>query len=242
MAKRLFQCLRGAMIVKLQGGLGNQLFQYAFGRTESLRRKEPLYFDTSLLDAGNPPRRYGLGDYNLEIEFATPDTKGEVFSGYWQSERYFNKDLIRKEFARPKDEPNVACREMAALIRFEPTCFIGVRRSDYLWPERLGFHGVLDKSYYDAAIKMLPPSTKFFIFTDDPEWCRENFDYEVVDVNGENEKHWDIWLMSLCRYAIIANSSFHWWGAWLGGDMVIAPWKWFVNQETEIIPARWTRL
>jgi hypothetical protein len=86
-------------------------------------------------------------------------------------------------------------------------------------------------------------STKVYIFSDDPEWCREHFPYEVVTVNGEDEKHWDIWLMSMCKYAIIANSSFHWWGAWLSGhDRVIAPRNWLASQDYDIVPERWMTL
>ena len=34
--------------------------------------------------------------------------------------------------------------------------------------------------------------------------------------------------MSLCDGHIIANSSYSWWGAWLGGEnLVIAPKNWF---------------
>jgi len=58
----------------------------------------------------------------------------------------------------------------------------------------------------------------------------------------------DLCLMSLCSGAIIANSSFSWWGAWLQNDRgkVIAPnpKKWFGTSMThldtsDVVPERW---
>ena len=37
-------------------------------------------------------------------------------------------------------------------------------------------------------------------------------------------------LMSKCKYHIIANSSFSWWGAWLAdSEKIIAPKNWFAG-------------
>ena len=94
-----------------------------------------------------------------------------------------------------------------------------------------------------------------FFFSDDSEWVKEQFKdlpyaKQFIDHNiGENS--WkDMLLMSLCKYNIIANSSFSWWAAWLNANpekMVIAPKKWFVQPETEmntsdLIPSEWIRL
>jgi hypothetical protein len=113
--------------------------------------------------------------------------------------------------------------------------------------------------YYQKAIQRIQDSAhpKFFVFSDDPDWCRETFpkDFTIVGHNkpgngqstgAENE---DLWLMKLCRHAIIANSAFSWWGAWLGdtqkGRMVIAPKRWFANpsiNSDDIVPNRWTKI
>lgn len=231
------------MAVKLQGGLGNQMFQYAYGISKGCRT-----FDTSSFDVDNL-RHYELDQYALPIELVK-DPEAEW--GYWQDEKFFDAALVRSLFSVPDGAPNYDCCQMAERIHAaKDSCFIGVRRADYLWPERINYHGVLGIDYYREAITRLSmPERTFFIFTDDLEWAKENlgaFGF-IVDVNGPNEKAWDIWLMSLCKHAIIANSTFHWWGAWLQNDTgtVVAPKKWFadesVNAQCTTVPERWVRI
>lgn len=62
------------IIVKLQGGLGNQMFQYALGRHLSIKNKASLKLDISFLeeDGSNVTRRkYGLSAFNIEASIAT---------------------------------------------------------------------------------------------------------------------------------------------------------------------------
>jgi hypothetical protein len=118
--------------------------------------------------------------------------------------------------------------------------------------------------YYREAAALVAarvPDPVFFVFSDDPEWCEVNFKLPYHTIAPRNldrtvGRHLgrddaDLYLMRLCTHAIIANSSYSWWGAWLGADMnggiVIAPKSWFGpaynnDDARDIVPARWTRL
>lgn len=63
------------IMVKLMGGLGNQMFQYAAGRRLALRHGVPLALDLSFLEgdqAGNTPRRFALEGFAIEALKASP--------------------------------------------------------------------------------------------------------------------------------------------------------------------------
>lgn len=60
------------VIVKLIGGIGNQLFQYALGRRLSLLHDVALKLDTSQYKTDNF-RKYNLGVFNIIEDFATVD-------------------------------------------------------------------------------------------------------------------------------------------------------------------------
>ena len=51
--------------------------------------------------------------------------------------------------------------------------------------------------------------------------------------------------MSLCKYNIISNSSFSWWGAFLNRNpnkMVISPEKWTLNSDKTLALSEWVKL
>jgi glycosyl transferase family 11 len=261
------------MIVTLQGGLANQLWQFAFGVSVAKVRKEDVFFTRNRVDA-DVKRSYALdafqinpifveretenkfydgGRFNPDVYIAPPDT---TFIGYWQAEKFLNPDLVRALTLRykPSDETLKIAEQ---ILEADNSVFIHVRRGDYVQEKHTAnFHGNLSTEYYARALGHLLDLTpcKFFVFSDDPGWCYENFpDFQIVDHNkpgdgtASGREHEDLWLMSLCQHAIIANSAFSFWGALLGdeqkGRTVIAPKQWFANSEApDMCPERWTKI
>lgn len=175
--------------------------------------------------------------------------------GYWQNEKYFSDiaPLISREFQLKAalDQRSQAC---LAMIKSRPSVFLHVRRGDYLDVVNSVLIGVCSAAYYTAALALIRAKhgddLQVFIFSNDFDWVKENNiggeDAIMVDWNRSAPQN-DLMLMRACQHAIIANSSFSWWGAWLGewpGQTVIAPRVWFkaVPEYRDIVPERWLRL
>lgn len=175
-----------------------------------------------------------------------------ILKGFWQNEKYFmkhKKELLEIfSFPEVKDERN---RYLSAKICSTTSVSIHVRRGDYLFIEPWHTFGM---EYYLSAMQYMReriPVPRFYLFTDDADWCRRRFqdhDTIVIGHNSGKESYRDMQMMTLCRHHIIANSSFSWWGAWLGeaeDTITIAPKKWMTIQfgeEDTPAPKRWVKL
>lgn len=136
-------------------------------------------------------------------------------NGYWQNEDYFldNADKIREELEPPAFEKGPD-RTLEAELASSPSIFVHIRRRNY-FPR-------LTAPYYQSGIHAAAsssPGCRFEVFGDDLDWARENLDFTGHAVryhedDPENELR-DFRLMAACRDAIVANSSFSWWAAWL---------------------------
>jgi len=72
------------IIIKLNGGLGNQLFQYSLGRKLSLKNNDVFKLDLSDFTADNP-RSYSLGEFNIIENFASDEDINKIKkSGVWK--------------------------------------------------------------------------------------------------------------------------------------------------------------
>lgn len=132
---------------------------------------------------------------------------------------------------------------------------IHIRRGDYVTSSKINqIHGICSVEYYKSAVKLLANRdlSEFVIFSDDPKWVKENlkFDQPVhyVDWNQGVDAYQDLYLMLHCSDFIIANSSFSWWGAFMGekaGSSVIYPIQWFkasTKPQPDIFRPQWMAL
>lgn len=179
--------------------------------------------------------------------------------GYWQNTRYVDsvRDEILKDFtfAQPLTGLN---HTLAMQMTASESVSLHVRRGDYVAnPKAQLKHGVLPLEYYLQAIQLIKAKTesvdlKIFAFSDDMEWVARILKPHVpelilVEGNSGQSAHVDMQLMSLCKHHIICNSTFSWWGAWLGkgtGGTVVAPDKWFADgsDASGLLPRDWCRL
>lgn len=156
------------------------------------------------------------------------------FEGLWQGEGYFKdiSDIIRADFALAW-QPDATNAAMATQIRQqEMPVALHVR---FFAPPGAAKSDNTSLRYYQNAMAALEEKTTnphYYIFSDRPqdavEMLRpESHRFTLVTHNDSAEAApFDMWLMSRCRHFIIANSTFSWWGAWLGNaedKLVFAP-------------------
>lgn len=293
------------VIVRISGGLGNQLFQYAAGWACAVRNSCGLKVELSAYS--RPPRGQEaartfelpllLGDvpvasdaelaviqrynqdqlykaYNrsrkllgltpaytycqervpMHFDPAILSSTGKLLyvDGDWQNEKYF-ADIaseLRRAFVPPRLAADVRNYVLSQEMGQQASVSLHVRRGDYLNNE---VHKPAPLSYYQAAIELVKAqlgAPHFYIFSDDLAWARQHLDFgrapsTFLDHNTGPNSYKDLHLMSCCQHHIVANSSFSWWGAWLGinsGKLVVAPEEWltFLNvKAASVVPASW---
>lgn len=283
--------------VRLHGGLGNQLFQYAAARALALRLGTEVQLDGRAAAAeektwlhpalhhfnvavsepnalpplksrplayalwrrfGRSPRflrEQGLG-LNAPVLSAPDDT---YLHGYFQTEKYFKDQAaqIRRdlEIITPPSAQNSDALDLVA--KTPHATAVHLRRGDYVASAKAAdTHGSVGQAYYTAALSKLAEelgaTPQVFVFSNDPAWCEQSLDlpfpFKVFGHNGPDQHYEDLRLMAACEHHVIANSTFSWWGAWLGASptqRVFAPSQWFAPnapQNPDILPDHWHRV
>lgn len=276
------------MIICMTGGIGNQMFQYAFGLSYVRKHKENLCLDIFYIGR-DKRRKLEIDKYNISYKkkswlrgfiywggrklLQTDDSRRKWWDkkthtvvehvpfgyqnidipeayvvGDWINLQYFQECRIclLNEY-RYKGKVGERQKCIIKNIRNEDSLAVHVRRGDYLKPQN-SLYNVVEKKYYEKAISYLKNNvdiSHIYFFSDDIEWCRSEFkDVEntiFVDSNLSENELIDLEMMRNCKYFIIANSTFSWWGAWLSereGKIMIAPEKWFDESRCDDLNKR----
>lgn len=155
-----------------------------------------------------------------------------LYLGYWQDKKYVSLSALSFKNNLDIDENNL---KFLNLIDASNSVAVHVRRGDYTDSKMqyiYGNIGTLD--YYENAIKIIKKKVqnpKFFFFSDDVTYVRNNFheeNMEIVNCNKGEKSFFDMYLMSHCKSMIITNSTFSCWAAYLNKNqpLVICPKKW----------------
>ena len=250
------------IFVKLFGGLGNQLFQYAAGylQRKISNGKAKLYFLKPINnhhDVTDYRTIFGLDKYDttLPTHIVHLDHKENAFAqwnpndymgavlmdGYFQN--YSMLEQILPEFKQTLLDSLKSQREIM-LLKYNiesPAGFIHIRRGDYTSLSHI--HHIQDLDYYSKALQD-SPDLNWYIFSDDLDWVKQQKLFRDLDpvFVDETDPIMSLALMSeIHDGAIIANSTFSWWGAYLGcgTSSVVYPLRWFNNSTPDLFPEEW---
>ena len=252
-------------------GLANQLFQiatvYAYAKRNGITATFPdlknterngPYLDTVFrnIETGYDDvvsRCLSEGRVYIEPSFSYTEINEGVYDflvdGYFQSEKYFSdcSDEIRELFSLDSTTKKKIVEKTEGI---ESWATLHIRRGDYAdFPDV--FVNLCETNYYQNALENIESSIVYVVTNDidwSMKWVSDNLNESGVEFRWTNENEvFDLYLMSMAKECIIANSSFSWWGSWLGEKKkVIAPSEWFceghVDSAEDIYPSECIRV
>lgn len=255
------------LYVYLQGGLGNQMFQYAAGLSSL---KEYPHFTDLRLDCsfyknqerkvivnGLTGRGYDLDLLNIKYNIVEEAPEGAtMLQGWFQNIKEFENvvDDVREQFKfsfKFSDKIEQLHKEIKSKSN---SVSVHVRRGDFINnPTAYSFNEHMNREYYQKAISILEQSyddISYYVFSEDIEWCKNNIQIEnnnIVFVDEEYSGDRDsghMYLMQACNNHIIANSTYSWWGSFLADSKItIGPKKWNCeSSESDIMLNNWIKL
>lgn len=128
------------------------------------------------------------------------------------------------------------------------SAFLHIRRGDYL--KNPTYHYIQSLEYYKQATdELLQKNTNIstiYVISDDIEWVKQTdfFKSSIYTIYESSDELDTLAFMTLCEGgAICANSTFSWWGAFLGAyahrNPVFVPHKWIREPNVCLFPSEW---
>lgn len=158
--------------------------------------------------------------------------------GYFLAEKYFSeeKNYLKSLFILKDEYIGKDVKEYyKSIVKSSCPIAISIRlQDDYL---KSKVYNVCTKRYFETAISIMKEkfdNAEFFIFADDIERAKNlGLDIRATYIENVNDVE-GMYLLSHCTHFIISNSSFSWWGAYLGESddkVIIAPDHWMNNNK-----------
>lgn len=244
------------------GRFGNQLFQYAFLRTQAKRLGVKFFCPpwlgekVFLLNDANEktssfsplqiyqedPYQHGFSDEALKIEDWTD------IAGYFQSWEFFDSDDIFTWYRFDEDMFSDV-REKYKTIDFTRSVSVHVRLGDYLQGSLMFYTPT--PYYFKRALSLLENTGTVLIFSEDVNLVKKYLgpmSKNTVYIEG-NKDYEDFYLMTLCKDNIISPSSFSWWAAYLNkhpDKRVVVPQHWYIPYShvvnTSMVMRNWIQI
>lgn len=242
--------------IKLFAGLGNQLFQYSYGKYLEQGGSHVRFILKKTYDKnGNCfdlPKIFSVDESSI----IQPKTKlsliaQKIFAkyimrnwhtGFYQEYRYpaslpFGTFTFKKTDLYTKTD-------ICTRISDCNSVSLHIRGGDYLEKTTQDeFGGICTTEYYRNALSFMHNTIQnihIFVFTNDMTYAKtilgnigqDNNCTYVQQSMFSDDPGFDLFLMSQCKHNIIANSTYSWWGSFLNSNknkIVIAPQKWNNN-------------
>jgi len=173
---------------------------------------------------------------------------GSIFNNYYQYYPPLSpyESELREKFCKGLEEFRVSLVKQYSNLN--TAAFLHIRRGDYLKHPTIHYNQTLD--YYKQAIEKLLNANSsvktIYILSDDINWAKEQplFQSQLFRFFESDDELETMAFMSLCLGgAICANSTFSWWGAFLGAyekrNPVIVPSKWISEPIYSLFPDEW---
>lgn len=241
--------------IKFRGRLGNQLFQYQYFKYIRYKHKDTCvffvnphhayltkYFDLSFYSLFLGSKIYSLITRNIpkirpfkEIHiqnFVAPKERviedQTIINGFFQSDWYlkntpekFDMKIKRKYVAKFNETYGELYSKNKVIV-------VHIRRTDYLTYNNRDIS--LPIEYFKKQLNTIEnlDSYKVIFVSDDIPFVKLNFQERSNFIYSENDEITDFQIIQNADIAIISNSTFAWWAAYLSEkkNTVIAPKYW----------------
>ncbi len=250
----------GSVTVRLKGGLGNQLFQYASGRALASQLACPFFVDTAWFSKPNSNRQYKLPAIGINAtsnDFTKRQRAGNKLAskiigdkqhltepnnyGYQAFTCEASQQIYMDGYWQSEKYFADIRAQLLAEINLD---LVEKSRDAMVFPSehtvavhiRRGDYitqassQALSVDYVNKAMAEFGNNHEFMFFSDDIEWCKETFSGSSIVFANNRSDLQDLKQMSEAAHNIIANSTFSWWSAWLNKN---------TNQRV-IAPKPWT--